>query len=408
LYYRCVISSLEQHEHRRLATFHFLHKHSQARASKQITTIKMQTVKALLLSLFYRDRNATTQLRVISSSHPQVPSGPVDLFDLLAASCYETGGHKTLIQVNRTQAFLFWVSEALEKSTWNLEDGAEHAKQFFEQQKLPSTTFLYTTEHLIGDKKIAKTYMISILNLQSEAALSVIIPFHDRHALEESCTTTEAAFGRRSDFLKRYLWLAAVSILLILAAAMAATLFTARQHSTSRDLWIYWDVKNTTGLDQLQFTYPHPNFTTWAAETNHDTDNWFVRLDDQALIPPHLVDDDERRYQDWFGKHYPVYKAIGDSKDYLNETFWKHAMHAHTKLEIDHGFHIAHCILAMKRYWKAMESGMHVCPRDVNHGHIGHCFVVLEQLVIVDFPSIGTMSEQVIGTQNSWIVSACF
>jgi hypothetical protein len=51
-------------------------------------------------------------------------------------------------------------------------------------------------------------------------------------------------------------------------------------------------------------------------------------------------------------------------------------------IEWDSTFHDVHCILAFRRYFKAKESGRHVCARDIHPGHIRHC---LDKLDAVHF-----------------------
>ena len=346
-------------------------------------------------------------LRVISSSHPQIPIGPSDLFDLLGASCDDVGGYRILFQAERKKAFFIWVCKAFEASPWTFDDGIAHAEHFLQLREAYSTTFLCTINQNTDDKTVGKTNMVSILSLQSEAAQSVSIPFHDRQALEESSWTTGSSLGKGRGFLRRNVSFLIVAFILVLMSVALAAISTLRHHpSSDLDLWMHWNTTNSEGPNQLQYTYPHPNFTTWAAETHHDSEDWFIRVDDQSMIPARLVDYDERRYQEWFRSRYPNFEAVRASGDYLNETFYRHA--THHELEIDHDFHITHCILVMKRYWHARETGKHVCPRDLDYGHINHCFDVLEQMAIVDLPGTKPMTEQTNGTRISWIVNACF
>ncbi|KAF1968960.1 hypothetical protein BU23DRAFT_478482 [Bimuria novae-zelandiae CBS 107.79] len=187
--------------------------------------------------------------------------------------------------------------------------------------------------------------------------------------------------------------------------ALAATLHRA---SPDPNVWLSWDLpKDSKGpKNQLQFTWPHPNFTTWSAESGRNIDDFYLRLDDQTLIPTASVDASELQYQSWYATHYPWFATLGDSRAYLNSTYWRSPRSL--PLKIDHEFHVAHCVLTMKRYWKARESGRHVCPRDIDHGHISHCFGVLESYAFSGFETQHRMDPQVNGTELMWIVNACF
>ncbi|KAH8668243.1 hypothetical protein BGZ60DRAFT_408899 [Tricladium varicosporioides] len=346
-------------------------------------------------------------LWVISSSHSQIPNGPIDLVDLLSVTCDSLNGQKTLFQDDSKRAFFLYIYTTSEASPWTFEEGLIHCQQFLRLRKPCSTTFLFNTNSVQESKKsTSKTLMVSILSLQSEVAQSIPISFYDRQTLDENKQITRDQF-----FLRRNLSFLVVSLILIfMTIALGTTSALGRRHHKSKDLklWMHWDTKGSRGPHQLQYTYPHPNFTTWAAETNHSypREDWYVRIDDQSMIPPHLVDDDEIRYQEWYRTRYPNFEAVRSSGDYLNETFYKHALQA--QLEIDHPFHVTHCILVMKRYWRARESGRHVCPRDLDHAHIAHCFEVLEELAIDGLPGTPPPNEQTHGTSIAWIVNACF
>lgn len=362
-----------------------------------------------LLASYRSDEITSKQVQVISSSHPQIPSGPIDLLDLLSTNCRDVGEHRTLIQGEGKRAFFVWAREALELSPWTFEDAVTHCQNFLQRRDAQSTTFLYTFDHVVADKENAgRTQMISIIGLKSEEAQSISLSFRDRDALEASKWSAANVLSQRSSFVKQNLAFILTALFLVLMGAVVAAFATLAHRQSDPDLWMHWDTKDTEGPNQLQYTYPHPNFTTWAAETRHDIDDWFVRIDDQSMIPSSLVDDDERRYQEWFRSHYPEWEAIRANKDYLNETFYKHYNHQHAQLRIDRDFHVTHCILVMKRYWRARKTAHHVCPRDVDDKHINHCFGVLEHLAIADLPGIEHAPEQTNGTWNPWIVNACF
>ena len=359
-----------------------------------------------LLASYRSGRTISKQLQVISSSHPQMLSGPIDLLDLLSTNCRDVGEHRTLVQGDGKRAFFVLAREASEVSPWTFEDGVAHARSFLERRNAQSTAFLYTLDQVIADKQnVGRTQMISIIGLKSEEARSISMSFSDRDALEASNCPAGNHPDQRSSFVKQNLAFLLTALFLILMGAIAAAFSTLAHRQRDPGLWMHWDTKGTEGPNQLQYTYPHPNFTTWVAETHRDSDDWFVRIDDQSMIPPSLVDNDERRYQEWFRGRYPEWEAIRINKDYLNETFYKHYDHQHAQLRIDRDFHVTHCILVMKRYWRAKQTGRHVCPRDVYDKHIGHCFDVLEHLAIDDLPGTGYAEEQ---TWNPWIVNACF
>lgn len=345
-------------------------------------------------------------VRLVSSSSPDLHSGPIDLEDILSAQCGTFAGHRSLIQVNEQDSFFIWTQEVFETSHWSLQDAVAHTHSLFQRGGPQSTTFLFAFVHQSNEKSSNKTHIVSILNLDCGGAKSVSIPYNDRYALDErqdQCRSKHPGF-----FVRNLPFIITAAILLAFTSALIATPMILRYQTDQADMWLKWDIPNGSKgcQNQLQYTYPHPNFTSWAAETHHENVEWFLRIDDQTLIPSDMLVNDDIRYNTWFERRYPQFQEVAQSKDYLNETFWLEPK-THP-LPIDHQFHVTHCVLVLKRYWRARESNRHVCPRDLDHTHLKHCFTVLEALAIPDFEPEEPVGELVTGTDNIWIVNACF
>lgn len=139
-------------------------------------------------------------------------------------------------------------------------------------------------------------------------------------------------------------------------------------------VWVRYDTTMSEGPKyQLQFS--RHNVSDWV--NPYPEGAYAVRIDDQAIIPAHLMDEDERKYQRWFRQRYPAMRDVVDNKDFLSKDFLSDP--DRLKVDADWLFHPAHCILALRRYWKAKESGHHVCPRDIDYRHIHHCLDSLDE-----------------------------
>ncbi|KKA19379.1 hypothetical protein T310_6626, partial [Rasamsonia emersonii CBS 393.64] len=264
---------------------------------------------------------------VISSSLPEIPRGPTDLADLLLLNAITTNNrgsssHKTLLQVDGNNTFILWQSPVTETSPWTLEEALSHALQFFQQEKELTTCFLFADtdqekrDEEVRENNAGRSYLVSILNLRGKTAESVSISFLDR----------------------------------FLITAMFYMDKNGRDDQ-SATLWMHWNTSGSEGFrNQLQFTQPWQTFSDWIATTTARSSNinanteWFVRLDDQSMIPPELVDETEMRYQEWFRRRYPEMDRIRTSKDYLNRSFYENPFAV--EIPIDQLFHPAHCILA--------------------------------------------------------------
>jgi hypothetical protein len=328
--------------------------------------------------------NEYSTVRIISSTSPDLRSGPSDVRDILYASCSGFGGYKTLLQVNDNGAFLIWTHEVFEMASWTFEEAHTHVDRHLRQRDAESTIILCNFNDSVDEKMTRyKTFLVSVLSLRAETAKSVVIPYKDLRAIEEDLfeDISRRSTTHRGYIKKNLAFIIAALILVLMGVTLAATPIL-RRSPPKTNVWLSWDLpKDSKGpKNQLQFTWPHPNFTTWSAENDRSIDDFYLRLDDQAMIPTEYVEEYDLQYQEWYAKHYPWFAEIGASKAYLNESYWRDSRSY--PLAIDHEFHVAHCILTMKRYWKARESHHHICPRDIDHNHISHCFAVLESYAI--------------------------
>lgn len=178
------------------------------------------------------------------------------------------------------------------------------------------------------------------------------------------------------------LWAIVASLLLGLMIIFG---LQSHRHASRPKIWVRYDIRGSKGPKyQLQFT--HHNVSDWdTPEKQHrytSNSEWALRIDDQAMIPMHLLTAEEERYQTWFRARYPEKELIRQQQLYLNQSFLSDPYAI--QVLSDESFHTAHCVLALRRYWWAKESGMHVCPRDIDYRHIKHCLDSLDELA---FPS---------------------
>ncbi|EAT86296.2 hypothetical protein SNOG_06465 [Parastagonospora nodorum SN15] len=146
-------------------------------------------------------------------------------------------------------------------------------------------------------------------------------------------------------------------------------------------IWVRYDLKGSQGPKyQLQFT--HHNASSWAAKNPHQNGEWAFRIDDQAMIPAHLMDEEEQLYQRWFQKRYPEKNQIRMDQRYINDSFLGDP--DQIKVPSDKQFHMAHCVRALRRYWQAKETGKHVCPRDIDYRHMKHCLDSMDEWAFPD------------------------
>lgn len=99
----------------------------------------------------------------------------------------------------------------------------------------------------------------------------------------------------------RIFFLSLLVILLFVCICILASLQITFHGSDSDDsetgFWLTWNTSHSIGLKhQLQFTKPWSRFAEYFDEET-DRQSWFVRLDDQSMVTPDLIDDTELKYQ---------------------------------------------------------------------------------------------------------------
>jgi len=124
------------------------------------------------------------------------------------------------------------------------------------------------------------------------------------------------------------------------------------------------------------------NITSWAPDQLSMAD-FTIRLDDQTLIPKTVFTDYEVHIREWFIEHWPALEAVYHSGLYLDANFLTSGADANG-IPMGERFHIAHCVIHMRRAYKAQMDGTHVSPRDLDMGHADHCLSVLEEFALRD------------------------
>ncbi|KAL1981348.1 hypothetical protein VTN96DRAFT_2739 [Rasamsonia emersonii] len=189
--------------------------------------------------------------------------------------------------------------------------------------------------------------------------------------------------------------------LLALVAALlltAATLFYSTRPDTRL---IQYNVGDSIGPKYTALLTPE-NVTEWV-EKHYDPEKWFIRIDDQALVPIELMDEQEWRYQEYLAKRYPEKAELRDSGMWYNLDFLSDPNNY--MLPTDKEFHRGHCIRALRRYWQAKETGRHVCPWDIDYLHMRHCFSMLEELMFPPGPRAVNQSD--VPLSLSWRTKVC-
>ncbi|KAH6648215.1 hypothetical protein BKA67DRAFT_683703 [Truncatella angustata] len=146
----------------------------------------------------------------------------------------------------------------------------------------------------------------------------------------------------------------------MIAATLLITTFDKSATKWPFDGYVRYPSSGSEGpRRQLRILYH--NATEWSRNNPHDHGEWKIRIDDQSLIPIEAWDEDEDRYQQWFHDRYDVMREVVENKSYIRPS-WLGSMEI--AVPWDDEFQLAHCIVAMRRYWKAKET-VGMCTRAI-------------------------------------------
>ncbi|OJJ73131.1 hypothetical protein ASPBRDRAFT_53362 [Aspergillus brasiliensis CBS 101740] len=309
------------------------------------------------------------------------------------------------VSVNGVGQFKLWLCTIHRDSPSTLEDTVDRANNFLLQNDSASESACFS---LTADPSLDHGYLLSIIKLSGNHS-----PFSPSRPL------SSIPWKIRKDLYRRTPWLLLLCLLTLLCAIciivstrLQLTFRTTTTTTSKNDLWLHWNTTNSIGLtNQLQFTRPWSSFLDYFSDQQQE---WYTRLDDQSMLPTTLIDATELKYQKWFQDRYPEMERVRRNGDYLNSSFWEDPYAV--QIPTDALFHPAHCLLAVRRYWIARETGRHVCPRDIDFHHVKHCLDSLDRVLFGDFESEreGEGGEGVVvlpqdgDSRMPWLVNACF
>jgi len=319
------------------------------------------------------------------------------LQDLLIRASRDTTTR--FIVVIEYEHYIFHVVRVTDASVLEVEDAATILDEFVRSGSGTFISTFFTIENNLSasqDKMSTRSCLATLSHARGPFFDSLSLPIADLEllkaplnvprkqrittAVKQTLCALRNAWNNR--ITSRLLFWIAIGTLCTIAAAMIHGTFdkTFHQHF-EHGIWVRYNLQGSQGPKyQLQFT--HHNASSWAAKNPHQNGEWAFRIDDQAMIPAHLMDEEEELYQRWFRTRYPEKNQIRLDQKYLNESFLGDP--DQIQVPSDKQFHMAHCVRALRRYWQAKETGKHVCPRDIDYRHMKHCLDSMDEWAFPD------------------------
>ena len=360
------------------------------------------------------------EFSIVCSSCNCVQNGPCDSETLLTETnqaCTE----RYILHLEQEKACLVWIFPWPVSGTqtiWTPKDAAKILSQHLAAKGRDAASFAYRMSSEKNNE--ALNCVIIPLPFASPYDVSLGLSHEETKSLSEAreFSRGDQMVGWRTEsqcngWVHRRLCTLMLMFCAIIIVGLPLMLFAGPRSWLQREeIYQRYDVSGSSGPRfQLQFSYS--NVSEWASKHPHTDGQWFLRIDDQAMIPAELVDEEELRYQTWYQKRYPEMDQIRLSELYLDEEFLSDPKSI--LVPADETFHMSHCVLALRRYWQARETGRHVCPRDIDYKHVKHCLDALDEWA---FPEgargdvAATASDPADGNKNTlrliWKTKVCF
>lgn len=349
---------------------------------------------------------------ILYQSNKQICNYECSLMDILNEADGEETGTVRIFEVSSGTFFALWTAHCEMSTTITPENALQIIQRGIERkQKTPIITcFLSRGRNLAKSTQKTRCVTVAMARCDEDTLKHLGLPANELENITHQMYWVKKKSIREyilgparallpSNLSRTSYYLRLAAIILLATLLVAIVFYSSANHPKDKyHIWMRYNTHGTIGPRyQLQFT--HHNASEWAASHAHQNGEYKLRIDDQAMVPAHLWDDEEEHYQEWYRKRYPEMNNVRTNQLYINET-WLSDPFA-IQVPSDMTFHMSHCVRALRRYWKARETGMHVCPRDTDYRHVKHCLDALDEWA---FPQGKRMENLGMEEVNNWVL----
>ncbi|CAI6277907.1 unnamed protein product [Periconia digitata] len=332
-------------------------------------------------SPLYEPLHQSRDLFVHQIYHARADSVDSDrsLKDILSEIPPEKTAAPIIFDVSEHGTFILWHVRSAISSTNSLDDALNLSRDFIETANQRQISIMFNSGEHDGEPAQGTIYSLAILTKYDPKLIPALgLPLAQQEKMATACRESEARKPKSALKMKILSTSGAITILGVIASVLAIFAFSTRfrgHHERAESVHEFTEYSTEGSIGPYYQRHVTTENATQLAESMQPGE-WTLRIDDQAVIPTYLLDDEEAHYQKWFQNRYTEMNRIRTSGDHMNETWI--GSEAIDNVPTDGVFHVAHCVLAVRRYVKAKESGHHVCGRDIDKEHFNHCMEVLD------------------------------
>jgi hypothetical protein len=357
-------------------------------------------------------------VRVVYQSGKEDVDHDSSLSDILHQAAQTRTGGMLVFEVEGCGIFTLCIAQFNVPSKNCLESAVEVSHNFIQGSHPQQMCYLFNVECKTAKKKDnpeSHSLLVVLARYNTGVAESLAVSVGEQERISQSLRQAkcpkvgERIFDPARKLLsqsvptRRHLWVFALLILAIILILISCWYLKSEAPLDSLHSWMAYDTSGSIG-PKYQLSVTSANASSFTSSSTYLANQWALRVDDQALIPLHILSPWEQQYQEWYQSRYPAIIPLVQNQDYLNETWL--ASPAADEVMVDDHFHFSHCVLAVKRYIQATETGRHVCGRDIDREHVQHCLDALDWWA---FPE-GRMGESVPNPTRplGWRTKVCF
>jgi hypothetical protein len=301
------------------------------------------------------------------------------LKDILSEIPPEEAAAPTIFEVSEHGTFILWHVRSAISSTNSLEDALNLSQDFIKRSNQSQISILFGLGEREGSLDQETTSSLTILARYDPKLLPALgLPLAQEKKIATVCREVETRKPKSTLRAGLFSTGRAITILSVIASVCAIFVLSTKYNGhkqPAESVHEFTEYSTEGSIGPYFQRHVTPENATELVEAMKPGE-WTLRIDDQAVIPTYLLDEEEAHYQKWFQNRYTEMNRIRTSGDHMNET-WLSSL-AIDNVPTDGVFHVAHCVLAVRRYVKAKESGHHVCGRDIDKEHLNHCMEVLD------------------------------
>lgn len=254
---------------------------------------------------FQEKTHISPLFEVISSTAKFIGSSSanLDIKTILSRSVEEDASSCTIIRVNSLEYRVLVISPVSSGASHSFTEAQERLQRALlgELSSRPVDFTFWVDKRNHGTSPSPQSYLALLAPLSDSSLCTNLVVFEESKSTHKAAGWTDGSLSSPTSLRKlggHYLLSIFLTVVLFIVLV-----FSTYKYEFTNDTHIQYDVGDSIG-PKYTALLSTDNVTEWA-EKHYDPKDWAIRIDDQALVPIELMDEQEWRYQEYLSKRYP-------------------------------------------------------------------------------------------------------